>query len=225
MRTSWHWIARLFGDWAVIALCVALVVAYPLTALPLAWVAGSRLQALLEIGHMAAHRLCLGGPTDDALARLAFALTPVDLGRFRRFHLAHHRHLGGVLDPEAQLQRRWPQRWSKWRLRDSVADAFGLSLAESLVVLSKLCTWGSLARWLALIAALVLLAGWAALLIPLAAGTGLPLAHRLRAFTEHRHFSDPGITLHNDRPALWRRLWYLPHGGWAHAEHHRVAGR
>ena len=216
------WASGFAVDWAIIASAMAAAAALgPLAWWPAALVIGARMHALGELGHTASHRLVTGRRGDDWLARVAFAPLGIDLAKYRPFHLAHHRHLGTADDPEVALQAAYPQRWTAYRVRDSVADALGLTVGESVGVLRKMWTVRSALVWLALLLSAGLVLGWAvAALWLLASGTGLPLAHRLRAWTEHRHLTRPGLTILKPRPALWRRAWYLPHGTWLHAEHH-----
>jgi hypothetical protein len=78
----------------------------------------------------------------------------------------------------------------------------------------------SLSIYSSLVALFVLIFGYVILLLPLSSITGLLLAHRLRARTEHEHLTNPGTTLQMQKPALWKRILYLPHGTWMHYEHH-----
>lgn len=208
-------------EWAIIA--CAFVVAYyigPAAWFPAAWVIGARMHALAEIGHMAMHRQILRSKADDWLARVAVAPVGLDLRRWREFHLAHHRNVGTDMDPEVQVVRKFSDRWQAWRLRDSIRDAFGLSADEMIEVMRRLSSPMALLIYVAIVAATYFLIGPLALLWIAASMTGFPLAHRLRAWTEHDHLNAPGQTFRKTRPTSWRRAWYLPHKVWMHYEHH-----
>lgn len=111
--SGWRWAAAALTDWAVI---VAVIVAaravhhplgYALALLPL----GSRQQALGALFHDAAHRLAARDrAVNDLLGNVlcAFPLG-LTLGGYRRYHLAHHRHLGTDADPELTHRRALPQ--------------------------------------------------------------------------------------------------------------------
>jgi len=214
-------IAKVALEFGAISLCAVVAAYQPYVILPAAWVAGSRLHALGELGHSASHRQLTGNKSVDAiLAKLCFSVLAIDYDKYKNFHFAHHRHLGTDKDPEVKLQLNYTSRWTKYRLRDSLADALGLTTGESLGIFKEMASIKSTVVFIAILLAIFAAFGWIAIFLPLAMVTGLPLAHRLRAWTEHRHLTNPGNTLIKTKPALWKRVWFLPHNTWLHYEHH-----
>lgn len=216
--------ARMALDWALISCAMLLAnMLGPWAWWPAAIVVGSRQMALGEIGHMATHRLCKTA-NDDLFAWAAFLPLGIDPAKYRAFHMAHHRHVGDPdKDPEVAVQRRFFAGWCEHRARDPWLDAIGLHSHEAIYTITRIMSAQSAAfvvLWVALWSYSI---GPVALVWPFASVTGLMVAHRLRARTEHRHFELPGVTLEQDRPAWWRRAWYLPHGTWQHWEHHHRA--
>ncbi len=215
MKTSIAFVS----DWAVIVAAFA-ACAYLgwWAAWPCALVIGFAQHALGELGHQAAHRL--HGKASHALMWACFAPLAIDPAAYKRFHFAHHRNLGGLHDPEVAIVSRFRERWTEpYRVRDLCLDALGLHADESLYVLRQMSSARAVAIYAALMLCALLVIGWLALLWPLAGITGLVVAHRLRARTEHKHLTDPGTTLESV-PPTWGSCWYLPHGTWKHAEHH-----
>lgn len=207
------------ADWmAVVGLC-AVASLTPWAIWPCALLIGLFQHAIGELGHQAAHKQC--GRFSGALMWACFAPMCIDPSAYKRFHFAHHRHLGDLTrDPEVWIVRQFRDRWTEpYRGRDSLLDAMGLHADESIYVLTQMSSLRALAIYLALLAAAVLLIGPLALIWPLAAVTGLMTAHRLRARTEHQHLTAPGVTLESVAPT-WRTFWFLPHGTWRHKAHH-----
>lgn len=102
-------------DWAVIVgvFVAARAVHHPLGYALAVLALGSRQQGLGALFHDAAHRLCARDRSvNDALGNglCAFPLG-LTLSGYRRYHFAHHRHLGTDADPEITHKRALPQ-WS-----------------------------------------------------------------------------------------------------------------
>jgi len=214
------WWARMAAEWAAIAACFAFAVQWPnvLVWWVCALVIGSRQHALAVIGHWSVHGLL---PGSRWLQWLCFAPAGVDPRKYRAHHFTHHRAIGQRgTDVEAGIAWRFEARWRRPRRFDLVLDALGLHADEMLCILRTLASPAAAAVYMAFMAALFLAVGWAALLWPIASGTGVMLCQRLRARTEHDHINAPGKTIATPRPSLLARLSYLPHCTWLHAEHH-----
>lgn len=218
------WIGRLIFDWSIIVGGFVLVYLFGWWAVwPAAMLIGARIHALHEIAHIGSHRLIFRNKWDDVIARIVFLPQGIDLAKYRRFHLAHHRHLGDhTHDPESKIQQQFSDRWTKFRLIDTIKDSVGLTLDETYVVLRAMSTWQSITAMAVIIALAAAIIGPIALVWVVAMMTGLPAAHRLRAQTEHKHLIKPGTTLYKTQPPLWKRVWFLPHGVWQHYEHHNM---
>lgn len=224
MNTLLNWIGRLAAEYVLIALAMAAAArvggaAWYVAALLI----GTRLHALGVIGHWAHHRLM---PGHRWILAATFGPLGIDPRKYARAHGMHHAATSSpVHDHEMHTIHRFLPRWNTYRRRDLVLDALGLHVDEALYVLRTMGTARSLGIYVALVALLFAAIGPAALLWPAGGATGLVLAHRLRAWTEHDHLRRPGLTLTQSRPALWRRALYLPHHTWLHAEHHDAPGR
>lgn len=185
---------------------------------PIAILIGIVQHALGEIGHLASHKEA--GKYSTLLATIIFTSLGLDLEKYKRFHFAHHRYLGSNKDPEVDIVRKFKNNWTEpYKLIDSFKDIIGLNIQESLYVMSKMATVRSLGIYVILLSCIVIYVNPLVLLWPLGAITGLLLAHRLRARTEHQHLTNPGITKPSI-PPTWKTWWYLPHGTWKHYAHH-----
>lgn len=222
--TAFKWPARLAAEYAVIALAMAAAVRLGAAAWYLAaLLIGTRLHAIGVIGHWAHHRLM---PGHRLILAATFGPLGIDPRKYARAHGLHHAATSILArDHEMQTVQRFLPRWQAFRRRDLLADALGMHVDEAIFVLRTMGTARSLGIYVALVALLFAAIGPAALLLPAGGATGLVLAHRLRAWTEHDHLRRPGLTLTQSRPALWRRALYLPHHTWLHAEHHASPGR
>lgn len=212
---------RIAAEYALIAVCLLALSAWPsVLALWLAaLVIGSRQHALGVIGHWALHRLT---PQPGIVRWLCLAPLGIDPDNLRKTHMQHHRAISvpGV-DMEADVVQRFAARWAKPRRVDLLLDALGLHVDESLYVLRRMTGPVALLVYAAVVATIwATLGSWAAAAWPLASATGLVMCHRLRARTEHDHIANPGATIFTQRPSLLRRVVYLPHHTWMHAEHH-----
>lgn len=216
------WIGRFVLNWIIIATLFYLASKVHFVFWwVIALVIGSRQHALIEVGHMASHRLVFRNKFDDYLARASFYPVMLDLFSYRKFHLNHHKYLGVEgKDPEVALQKRFSHRWQEHRIIDSFYDSIGLTIDESIAIIKELSSPKSLIVFSSLLLTGFYYFGIIAILWPLALLTGLPVVQRLRARTEHNHLNNPGTTIKKDKPSLIARLTYLPHGVWKHYEHH-----
>lgn len=217
------WLARVAAELVTIAAALWLADAAGLWAWwPAAIVVGTRMHGLAILGHVASHREALPWPAaNDAAARLVLGLLGIGLRRYRRFHGLHHAYLGEEPDPEVKIAETFRARWAyphRWEM--SVCDALGLHSDELAAIILRIGAPLPLLVFTGIGCALAwhsLPAGLAWLAAP---SMGFMLAHRLRASSEHDHINLPGYTFRLQRPPLWRRVLYLPHGTWLHAEHH-----
>lgn len=203
-------------DYAIVALLFA--IAYLTT--PWLWpliavLIGITQQAIGELGHQASHF------KQDWAARLAFWPIGLSVSVYKKFHFAHHRWLGVPgKDPEVAIVQKFKSRWTEpYRWRDSLLDVLGLHVDESAYVMKQMTSPAVSFGYTVGICLLTVAFGYIVLLWPLGALTGLMLAHRLRARTEHKHLTEPGTTLEPVAPT-WKTFWYLPHGTWKHKDHH-----
>lgn len=218
------WIGRFLFDWSIILGCFLSVYHFGWWAVwPAGMIMGFRIHALHEIAHLASHRLIFRNKFDDIISHLIFLPQGVDLKKYRKFHLTHHRHVGDPsLDPESIIQHKFRRRWIKPRVIDTIKDAFGLTLDETFVTLREISTDRSILVFVSLIGIFFALFGPVVFVWIVAMITGLPVAHRLRAQTEHQHITNPGSTLYKIQPSLWKRMVFLPHNVWQHYEHHNL---
>ena len=204
---------------------VVLVMTFAVTVNnPLAWVVawvtvGIRQHALLCIGHMAAHRRV------DCVSERAHFLTMgmmgIDWAAYRKFHFAHHAHLGDKqLDPEVVMVSRYKSFQKPYRYRTVVADLLGLHINESIYILQQMSTVRSVVTYVLILAAMLWAFGPVVMLWPLSLLTWGQLLNRLRNRTEHDHLNRPGVTLPDVKPNLFMRLFLYPHGVWKHENHH-----
>lgn len=122
--SRWRGAFYLGADWAIIVAVIAACMAWPNPAMVLLTlvVVGSRQHALLAQMHDAAHgRVFSSRRLNDVIAELLMAWPCfVTMRGFRGFHLAHHRMLGTVSDPEFGF---------RMKNRDVFRDGRRLSLA------------------------------------------------------------------------------------------------
>lgn len=220
---DFEWPAKLLAEYAIIAACFAAAMEVG----GLAWYAaalviGTRQHAIGVIGHWSNHRLMR---FSRVMRWACFAPLAIDPGVYQRVHAQHHSHTSDAwFDHEMMIEQAFRERWARVRREDTFFDALGLHVDEAIYVMVTMTSFRALAIYGALLGLLFLAIGPAALIWPAAGATGLVAAHRLRARTEHNHFAQPGITLQQSKPALWRRMLYLPHHTWRHAEHHAKPG-
>lgn len=215
--------ARILFEYLAIAACFAMAYhSHPVFWLPICWLMGTRIHALGILGHLATHRyLFKYRPFNLLSQRMAFLPMFIDADVYKKFHYAHHMRLSvRGEDPETKFVDRFIDRWTAYRVKDTVLDLVGLHADESLMLMEHFISMKSLMLGATFWLVLFLCFGPTMLLWFVATGTGALASHRLRAWTEHDHLFRPGITLRTQRPALWRRMLYLPNRTWLHYEHH-----
>ena len=237
-RNAWRWLAALASDYAIIAF--AMVLAYfgfqlgPVVGGVAIFVAiciiGTRQHALTILGHDGAHTLITRNRYWNDLLTNLFCFWPMGFGLsgYRKFHFAHHRHLGTPRDPEIAYKAEaayalpaWPSRLAgryfiaffgdgikeetmfiKYLIgMCSLPDRIGPALVWGTVVL---CLWYFSAWWIAGL--------WFAAIF-----TSFWCVFRIRVWSEH--VGTPGV--HRIHAPLIYRLIFVPHNTWYHFEHHR----
>ena len=218
-------------DWLVIALVFALAawvdhpLGYALAILPL----GSRQQALGALFHDAAHgvaarRSWLNEFLGGALAAWPLGLT---LGGYRRYHLAHHQHLGSTADPEMRHKgalRHWRLPASPLRVALGFGGDFVLGgiphLAYATHMTRPVRTWEVVMLgvfWAAVLAVFYLIGAlWIPALFVFSIATVFWSGVRLRIWTEH---TGTRGTHRITMPGLFAHV-IMPHNIGLHWEHH-----
>ncbi len=226
-----RWLRAAVIDWTVIITVFVVVaridhpLAYGLAIVPL----GSRQQGLGALFHDAAHRLvtrhrALNEILGNVLAAWPLGLT---LGGYRRYHFAHHRHLGTEFDPEVAHKRgvpQWPLPASPLRTaRDFASDLIGGGVPH-LVAAGSLTRPVSFAEtagiglfWLAILfIAWQLHVVWIPILWIASIATVFWSGVRLRIWTEHLGTKDT----HRIAVPVWLQHLIMPHDIGLHWEHH-----
>ena len=229
------WLRAVLVDWASIVATFGVVAwvdhpaGYVLALVPL----GSRQQALGALFHDAAHRLITRSRFANDLLGSLLAAWPLglSLGGYRRYHFAHHRHLGTDADPEITHRRSVPD-WPLPARPAQVARDFALDLVGGGV--PHLIAAGSLTRpvsvretlglgafWLAALAvAWRLHMVWVPLLWVSSIATVFWSGVRLRIWTEHLGTRDT----HRIAVPRWLAHLIMPHSIGLHWEHHHWPG-
>ena len=248
-RSSWRGLGLVAHAWIVIALAAALFVLWPnpLTFVLAVITIGARQLGLAILMHDAAHAALHGDikVNDWVGSWLCGAPVGADLGRYRAYHLGHHKFTQQAEDPDLILSRPFPisqgsfvrkvvrdltgQTFFKQRVAPTIAayrtrKAKGLSheqVADALwlfwgpFVITNGVMWGALT-----------LAGlwwvypvlW---LLPMA--TWYPLITRVRNIAEHACVPDNGDPLRHARTThagLIERAFLAPYYVNYHCEHH-----
>ncbi len=233
-----RWLATTLLNWFAIALSFVILgeLGWPkaLLFLPLALVIiGTRQHALALLAHDGAHHLVSRNRTlNDVLATVlcAYPLT-ASLRSYRRFHLAHHQHVGTSADPEFEYKGRMAPRWdlpvSRRRIYLQFAkDCLGLGLMDILQTAKTLKPIDVRDAihlgvfWVSVSAALVLTGNaWVIAVWFVALNTLHWAVFRVRTWTEHSGLALGGT--HRLRANWWQRLLFLPTNTWCHYEHHQ----
>ena len=229
-----HWFGAMLLNWAVLIFFMAAAALldtlffYVLAV----FVIGTRQHAIAILAHDGAHRHAspIRWLNDGATCVLGFWPLGIGLDGYRKFHFAHHQHLGQEGDPELVHKRRFAD---KWRLETSplqlfLTDLLGFAWREVVfaIVLMRPARAMDVIGPLSMIGAAVFLAvsnGLADLIIVwyLALYTSFWAVFRMRAYTEHVGTTG---TYHLTEPAWWKKLLYLPANTWLHWEHHKWPG-
>jgi fatty acid desaturase len=227
----WRWLAAAAVDWCVIALTFVLVaridhpLGYVLAVVPL----GSRQQALGALFHDAAHHLFTGKRWHNDVVGNLVAAWPLGLtlGGYRRYHFAHHRHLGTPEDPEMHhkgLLRQWSLPARPTALGWFAADLFGAGLPH-LVAAGKLTRPTRVAEALGLVVFWSLVGAlswhlgalWVVVLWVVSIATVFWSGVRLRIWTEHLGSKHT----HRIHVPEWVEQFIMPHNIGLHWEHHQ----
>ena len=228
-----RWLRALAAEWLMIGTAVSLACAlnsalvYALAILFL----GTRQHAIAVLGHEGAHGLISRRKWWNDLLANVFCFWPLflDLSTYRRFHLAHHHHLGTEKDPELLVVPAIaPLPSGRWLiLKRAVLDIFGGGLVFASILFTAMrpaktsCRLGFVGWWCCFLSA-AWLSGrffpvvglWVVALL-----TSFLAVFRLRAWTEHRGTEGT----HRVIASWWQRWLFLPHNTWCHDEHHRWA--
>lgn len=225
MMSRTNWTIRVVLELSTIVLAIVVADAWGWWAVwPAAVLIGSRVHALLILGHIGAHRRN-GYPAKlgDFVTRwFVMGATGMDLTRYRRMHAAHHAFISQPgKDPEVDVVETFRQRWSgSYHPLHTVKDLLGLHSAETRFLIKELATAKSYVTPTVIAALSLVFFPIGAIAFILSPFVGAITVHRLRAWTEHDHFKHPGYTFTMPKPSLWRRYLYLPHDQWKHAQHH-----
>jgi len=214
--------SRVGVEYLIIVLCFSLTTLYPYFFWLFAFIIGTRQHALAILGHWAIHGLT---KASSLLQAVCFFPTGVDPANYKKHHYNHHANVGNKMDVEVGIATQFKDRWQTVRWWDSVLDAVGLHYDEMLAIFKTLMSPISMVVYGLFMLGLFYLFGWAALLWPLGSATGVMFCQRLRARTEHDHLNKPGVNIVTAKPSLFKRMLYLPHYTWLHAEHHALPGK
>ncbi len=238
-QTTW-WLAAVAFDWLLIAAAFAAVWATEPLAIKLVVAAlmvpviSCRQHALLVLGHENVHWIvCRPRWLNDLLGDL-LCMGPfgISVASYRKFHLAHHSHLGTLDDPEVPGREEFSRLGVRWQLplrRTEFWREVALSLAGFRFYVMMLYLWSFRPQTTGarlLVVALWLVAGischltgqWLLLAVWLwSMVTFLWAGFWFRIWTEHTG-ADGGT----NRISVnwWQGFFLLPHNIWIHYEHH-----
>ena len=129
-RSAWRATAAVLEDFAVLALAIALGIAYwpnPLVLVPAVLIIGTRQHALFVIAHDAAHYLLYEARwLNDLVGRLCAMLQGLSMCTYRVIHRLHHNNLYGALDPDTALHGGYP-RGRMYLIRKLAKDLSGVT--------------------------------------------------------------------------------------------------
>ncbi|WP_426026931.1 fatty acid desaturase family protein [Brevundimonas sp. TWP2-3-4b2] len=249
-RSIWAGPLLVAHCWGVIALAVAVGVAWPIMIPLCVAVIGTRQLGLAILMHEAAHGGLSSNPRlNDALGHWLCAV-PIGaaLTAYRPYHLAHHKYAQQAEDPDLVLSAPFPVTRASLR-RKIVRDLTGQTFFKQRVLLPLAAARGHAARAAtddhayeavvtgrsivpflivnaALLAAAVAAGVWwayfALWLLPMA--SWFPMVTRLRNIAEHAcvegSATDPFRAARTTRASWWERAFIAPYWVNFHAEHH-----
>jgi fatty acid desaturase len=129
-RSAWRASVAVLQDFAVIALAVAVALAFwPNAAVILLAIIiiGTRQHALFVIAHDAAHYLLFENRRlNDAVGRAAATVQGLSMCTYRVIHRLHHNNLYGELDPDTALHGGYP-RGKAYLIKKLLKDLSGLT--------------------------------------------------------------------------------------------------
>ena len=129
-RSAWRASAAILADVAVLAVAIAVALAYwpnPLVLVPAVIIIGTRQHALFVIAHEAAHYLLYERRwLNDVIGRACAALQGLSMCTYRVIHRLHHNNLYGALDPDTALHGGYP-RGRMYLVRKLAKDLGGLT--------------------------------------------------------------------------------------------------
>jgi fatty acid desaturase len=129
-RSGWRATGAVLADIAVLALAIAVALAYwpnPLVLLPAIVIIGTRQHALFVIAHDAAHYLLYERRSlNDLVGRACAAVQGLSMCTYRVIHRLHHNNLYGPLDPDTALHGGYP-RGRMYLVRKLLKDLTGVT--------------------------------------------------------------------------------------------------
>ena len=129
-RSAWRASAAILADVAVLAVAIAVALAYwpnALVLVPAVIIIGTRQHALFVIAHEAAHYLLYERRwLNDVIGRACAALQGLSMCTYRVIHRLHHNNLYGALDPDTALHGGYP-RGRMYLVRKLAKDLGGLT--------------------------------------------------------------------------------------------------
>jgi fatty acid desaturase len=129
-RSAWRASAAIAHDVAVIALAIAVALAFwpnPLVLLVAVIVIGTRQHALFVMAHDAAHYLLYERRwLNDLVGRACATLQGLSMRTYRVIHRMHHNNLYGELDPDTALHGGYP-RGRAYLVKKLLKDLSGLT--------------------------------------------------------------------------------------------------
>ena len=129
-RSAWRASAAILADVAVLAVAMAVALAYwpnALVLVPAVIIIGTRQHALFVIAHEAAHYLLYERRwLNDLAGRACATVQGLSMCTYRVIHRLHHNHLYGPLDPDTALHGGYP-RGRMYLVRKLAKDLCGLT--------------------------------------------------------------------------------------------------
>jgi len=129
-RSAWRASAAILADVAVLAIAIAVALAYwpnPLVLVPAVIIIGTRQHALFVIAHEAAHYLLYERRwLNDLAGRACATVQGLSMCTYRVIHRLHHNNLYGPLDPDTALHGGYP-RGRMYLVRKLAKDLCGLT--------------------------------------------------------------------------------------------------
>ena len=191
-------------------------------------VIGTRQHGILVLGHDGSHGLVSRKVWWNDLLTNLFCFWPFGMGLsgYRKFHFAHHRHMGTESDPELIHKKSAAPRFDLPAtpariVGHAVVALFGAGIADQAFLIKYIVSRDSLApvaMWAVFVLGFwVFDAWWVPVLWFTALGTSFWASTLMRVWTEHMGTEET----HRIYARPIYRLLFLPHNIWYHFEHHR----